>query len=154
MYSVLLFLFSLAFVVADIYFGFSEEEFCLGEPIANTKIGFTMATWLRVNGLVCLVLIVTVLALSLLIYSSESYPNLFFGYLMALVFSSCFRVAWAIIGGVMFFGYLLPRSDCSDGMEAYLFASILADMALVFANCLATRARSDMEMEALSQEAE
>ena len=114
-----------------------------------------MSTWLLVNGFVILALTLTLLPLSFLIYfDSEKYHNLFFGFLMTLVFTSAFRISWVIVGGVMYFGFLFPKDQCSDSATTYLFVSIIMSMAMVLGNCMATRIRSDMEMKAVSQEAE
>jgi hypothetical protein len=104
-----------------------------------------MATWLKVNGFVCCILSVTLLTLSLILYFLPK-STLFFGFLMTLVFDSCFRVTWGIVGGVMYFGFLLPRSDCTEGVEGYLLVTVLGEFGLVVGHCLATRVRGEGEV--------
>lgn len=148
----LLCLVALPFVIGDLYFAFENPK-CVRLPISNTKISFNLSTWLKVNGLLSLMLMLLLLGLALAIWrtTSNNYQHLFFGYLITLTFTAAFRICWTIVGAIMFWGFLYP-SRCESNLNAYMFATLIVGSALVFANCLATRRQSDMEMHPIAEE--
>jgi hypothetical protein len=138
------------FIVGDLYYA-SNDDTCVEKPITNTKVTFDMAVWLRVHAFVALSLAIVLVSAALAIWRlGGQYAHLFFVYLLTLVLTAAFRVAWAIMGALMFWGFLYPKM-CAEGVSRYLSATLIVSILLVFANCLATRQKSDMEMQPISQ---
>ena len=124
----------LPFVVCDLFFGYNNTSSCLDQSLTDLNLDITLRTWLLVMGWVDFGLLVAFF----LVMIGSCIKDQLGGCLMILtiisiIFYSCFRSAWIIIGAVMFWGSLLQSGNCDDTISSYMWAMLI--MSLLGVNC-------------------
>lgn len=132
------------FIIADLYYAYNEET-CGLTPIANTSISFPIRTWLKVSGYTSLFL----LALPIMSYLIPTCgPTMWAVYAIYLTLWAFFRLAWLIVGGVMFFGYLWPNHLCASGFSTYMWINLIVSLIqLILLGVLQRQVKAVMDQE-------
>jgi|JI6StandDraft_1071083.scaffolds.fasta_scaffold19299_3 hypothetical protein len=112
------------FIIADLYYAYNEET-CGLTPIVNTSINFPIRTWLKVSGYTSLMLLLLPI-LSLLVPICGSIMWTIYG--IYILLWSFFRLAWIVVGGVMFVGYLWPNHLCASGFSTYMWINLVVSI--------------------------
>ena len=123
--DLILFLVAVPFGVCDLYYSYRDFT-CVYAPITNYSIRFPLQTWLRVDGGVLLGMSGLILLLGLVLCCNPlGSSGLFWvhnvlGFLLAL-----FRLAWLVIGSVMFWGYLNKYHICGPPVSRYMWVNLI-----------------------------
>ena len=129
-------IFMLPFIVCDLYFSYNNTSPCLDQAITNYSIGFTLRTWLMVEGWGNLVVVILFLIAALAsCVSADLGGMLLICIICLLLFYSAFRFAWIIIGAVMFWGELLPGGQCDQTISDYMWALLIISLVGIVCNC-------------------
>ena len=142
-------IFMLPFIVCDLYFSYNNTSACLDQQLQNYSISFTLRTWLQVEGYGNLAVLVAFLLAALAsLISAEFGGVLLICTICGLVFYSIFRLAWLIIGAIMFWGQLYPAGTCDRTISDYMFALLIISFIGVFCNmCGGNQARNRQAQE-------
>jgi hypothetical protein len=106
-YSNILLFSMIAFVIADLYFGYSSHT-CIHSEIANAKVGFGLDKWLKVSGFTGIVF---------LLFPIVSYclgnltPTMLLVYMVLAMLYSFFRFIWIVLGAIIW-KYLWSAKLC------------------------------------------
>lgn len=73
----------------------------------------------------CIAFLGILLTLSVLSCMNIDKPNYLTAYTITATAFGVIRIIWLIIGAVMFWGYLYPKSLCSAGFAAYMWALLI-----------------------------
>jgi uncharacterized membrane protein len=110
-YDIFFALFLLPFLVAGLYYGYNEDPYCGNMEFSG--ISFGLRTWLRVDSWMMLgVLIGALFNVIRFCCSVTSYCS----YVIWIITRSVFlawRLAWLIVGSVLFWKHLHPSDRCS-----------------------------------------
>jgi hypothetical protein len=136
------------FIIADLYYAYHEET-CGLTKIANTSIFFPIRTWLKVSGYTSLLL----LALPLMSFLVPTCgPTMWAVYAIYLTLWAFFRLAWLIVGGIMFIGYLWPNHLCASGFSTYMWINLIVSLIqLIMLGILQREVKAYMDNERLRQ---
>lgn len=96
------------FILLDLYYGYNEHT-CSDLMISNTSISFPMRTWLKVSGYTNLLVVL----IPILIYLLPTFGITFA--LINILYTAVwgfFRLAWLVVGAIMFIGFLWPNNHC------------------------------------------
>lgn len=109
------------FILLDLYYGYNEQT-CTDLMIRNTSISFPMRTWLKVSGFTSMLVIL----IPILIYLLPTFGITFA--LINIVYTAVwgfFRLAWLIVGAVMFIGFLWPNNHCEKTFSIYMWVNLV-----------------------------
>ena len=112
--------------------------------IQNTSISFNLQTWLLVDGYLMLALCAYLLLAAIGSAISEGCGAcLLVVYMVFSVLYGLFRMAWLIIGAVMFWGYLQPNNMCSGPLNSYMWALLIINFVGVGLQCCSSRSNKE-----------
>ncbi len=119
-FIILILFFGLPLTFCDIYYAYTDHT-CVSSHV--DKINLTLKDYLVVNGILtgCLLFL---MILATIIFTDNNAPYIMTIGPIILVIASLFNVAWVVIGGVIFWGYM-DNSLCSNEVYNYVFASLI-----------------------------
>lgn len=124
--DVILFLAAVPFGVCDLYYSFKDFS-CVWTPIERYAIRFPLQTWLRVDGGVLLGMSALILLLGIIVSCNPLNGSGLFWFHNTLGFIfALFRLAWLIIGSIMFWGYLNKYHLCDNPVKIYMWVNLIA----------------------------
>lgn len=131
-YAICFFIMYFPFLVVDLFYAYRDAT-CVNTLPPGVGIFFTLKVWLQVDGYIILGFIVIFLILGIIACSS---PNILCVYglweFLHMLFM-IWRIAWLIVGAVMFWrGYLIGGA-CSIQVQRYMWSMLI--IGFVFA-CL------------------
>ncbi len=119
------FVFTIPFIICDLYFGFSKEQ-CLVEH--SDKFSFKLKSYLLASGFIG---IISIIVINVLIYLSLETKNteeinalIVFG-ISLQYFVGTFYIIWNILGAALFWDYIYPNHKCNSNLSTYLFVSLI-----------------------------
>lgn len=125
-----LFLAAIPFGVCDLYYSYRDYS-CVWIDITNYKIRFPLQIWLRVDGGVLLGMAALILLFALILCCNPTGCEGLFWFHNVLTFVfALFRLAWLIIGSLMFWGYLNKFPLCDTGISRYMWANLIIGFVL------------------------
>ena len=130
--DLVLFIVALPFGIIDFYYAHRDYS-CVWAPIARYSIPFPLRTWLQVDGGVLLGMAALILLIGMVLCACPiGCEGLFWlhsalGYLFAL-----FRLAWLIIGAIMFWGYLYKYHLCASSVSTYMWINLIVGFVHAF----------------------
>ena len=128
--DLVLFLAAIPFGVCDLYYSFRDYS-CVWIDIANSSIKFPLQLWLRVDGGVLLGMATLILLFGLVLYCNPvGCEGLFWFHNVLTFVFALFRVAWLVIGSIMFWGYLNRYNLCDAGIRRYMWANLIIGFVL------------------------
>lgn len=128
--DLVLFLAAIPFGVCDLYYSYKDYS-CVWIDIANTKLRFPLQTWLRVDGGVLLGMAVLILLFGIILCCNPSGgQGLFWCHNVLTFLFALFRLAWLIIGAIMFWGYLNKFPLCDTAIRRYMWANLIVGFVL------------------------
>ena len=106
--------------LCDLYYAYTDDS-CVSSHV--DRINVNLKQYLQVSGLLtgCFMFIVILTVLS---FNEESKKSLLVFVTILYSFVGIFNIAWNVIGGVIFWGYM-DNSLCSDSVFNYVFASLI-----------------------------
>jgi uncharacterized membrane protein len=117
-------------MVSNLYYGYNDN-ICLDEKIQNYRIVFTMGTWMIVQGYVDVGTISIYLILGCAMFSLRALSGVYRTFTFILLITTLFRIAWFIVGAIMYWGYLWPASLCKPNINVYMFVMLIANIILI-----------------------
>ena len=129
--SSLLFFTMLLFVAGDLYFAHTDNS-CAHSSIVNTKIGFTLATWLKISGYTNLLFLLFPVVRYCIASCS---PPLLVAYMVFAALYVFFRFIWLVLGGIMFWGHLWKSPLCSHHLSIYMWINLVYSSLILMFLC-------------------
>ena len=130
-FSSFIFFAVLLFIIGDLYFAYTDKS-CTNTTITNTKIGFSLGTWLKISGYTNLLfLLVPIVGFYLVLCS----PSLIIAYMVLSMVYVFFRLIWVGLGAIIFWGFLWPHRVCNQGLTVYMWINLISSLVLVGVLC-------------------
>jgi hypothetical protein len=131
----ILFMFSLPFIVLDLYYGYNDTS-CVDKYY--NVLNISIKDYLLVCGY--LYLIITTIILLLIVFINEKngkdirtiieFYNIYFNsWILA------FTIVWNIIGSILFWNKVYPTKTCNSDVSDYLFVSLILKFILQSIGC-------------------
>lgn len=133
----------LPFMIADLVLGYSNEYICIF--IAPNSVGFSLGTWLLVDGYGRLIMLVFSIIFFVTLIACAAGEKLggilaIFGcYFFVNVLYSLFNFSWLIVGAVMFWGTIAPSGFCESSIQAYMYILLIVNFLGIFVNLFCSR---------------
>lgn len=128
--DLILFLAAIPFGVCDLFYSYRDHS-CVWIDIANTKIRFPLQVWLRVDGGVLLGMAALILLFGLILCCNPiGCEGLFWFHNVLTFIFALFRLAWLIVGSIMFWGYLNKFPLCDSPIRWYMWANLIIGFVL------------------------
>lgn len=124
-YDILFFVFLIPFVVCGLYYSNNGTFACLIPEFSGLSV--PLYSWLRVDSWVMLgyaiSCIISVIQLCICLATYCSYVM----WIISRVIFLCWRLAWLIVGSVLFWKHLLPGGFCDNdsAVKGYMWANLI-----------------------------
>lgn len=130
--SIVIFIIMVPIIVADLYFGFTDNS-CINEEPKNLAI--SMKLYLLVSGFTGLGAMVSLIfgICSISKDEEKTFINLCCTTIILWVIG-VFHVIWNILGAIVFWGTIYDKSDCTKNVSTYIFVSLIIKLV----GCLGT----------------
>lgn len=123
--DLILFIVGIPFAVGDLYYAHRDFT-CVWIPISNAHINFPLRRWLLADGGVLIALLVLLLIFGIVMCCCPIgceclwwFRNIL-GFLFAI-----WRLAWLIVGAVMFWGFLYKKNYCGVAVSRFMWANLI-----------------------------
>lgn len=129
--DLVLLLSSFPFIVCDFYYA-DRDYSCIWIPISSYNINFPLQRWLRVDGAMLISFVTVMLIIAIMICLSQGCECLYPVHALIGGIISLFRLAWLIVGAVLFWGYLNKSGGlCAPNIRNYMFANLIIGLVLI-----------------------
>jgi hypothetical protein len=122
-YDILFFIFLMPFVVAGLYYSNNETFSCLNQTFPGMSVPFY--SWLRLDSWIMLGFaisaIMNVFQLCICLATYCSYVM----WLISKIIFILWRLAWLIVGSVLFWKHIHPGNPCDSPIRGYMWANLI-----------------------------
>lgn len=125
----------LPFMICDFIFAGGDST-CLTQDLKNSSITINLKQWLLTDAWVVVVLIIILLLILVITCVSPAAGLVAMGgFLCIAILYSLYKIAWLIIGSVMFWGELNPDGTCQKPLNDYMWVKLILGLIGVICNC-------------------
>lgn len=123
--DLILFICAIPFGFCDLYYAHRDFT-CVWASIANTSINFNLRRWLLADGGIILAFTFVILVIGFILCCFPVGCELLWwirnvlGFIFAL-----WRLAWLIVGSIMFWGYLWRYNFCGRAVSGFMWANLI-----------------------------
>lgn len=130
-YSICFWIMFLPFLVADLYYAYRDTS-CVFLNTTAGNIDLNLRTWLQVDAYVILGFIVIFFIIGILAIPYPEWQCLYVLWENLHVIFILWRLAWLIVGAVMFWGGINKTGLCQQSVRRYMYANLIIGFIWLF----------------------
>lgn len=122
-FDAIFFVYLIPFIVAGLYYASHETNVCLTTTYPNLDVPFF--TWLRLDSWVLIGFAISaILSIFQLCFCIATYCS-YVMWLISKILYVLWRLAWLIVGAVMFWKNINPNNICGNAISRYMWANLI-----------------------------